>query len=168
MRGAAVTATAWGPPSARAAETGAERAQLSVGDIVREARARIGEQAPVPGAAHGGRTRAMVPAPTSPRLVSDAAGRARFVTDRLHAAAAPASVALAALTVQRDQIAPATSHRGRDATEDNDHRDYSDSSPARGHRLCACSDIGSPPDMYPQVGTVGVGVDAIGGGPLRQ
>jgi hypothetical protein len=46
---AAVTVTAAGLRGARAAETGAERARLALGDVVAEARERIGEQAPVPG-----------------------------------------------------------------------------------------------------------------------
>ncbi|MCF7549622.1 DUF1490 family protein [Pseudonocardia sp. WMMC193] len=52
VRGAAVTVTSWGLRGARAAETGAERARLATADIVSEARAKIGEEAPVPGAAH--------------------------------------------------------------------------------------------------------------------
>jgi hypothetical protein len=51
VRGAAVTVTSWGLRGARAAETGAERARLATADIVSEARARVGEEAPVPGAA---------------------------------------------------------------------------------------------------------------------
>ena len=52
---AAVTVTALGLRGARAAETGAEKARLAAADIASEARERIGEQAPVPGAgdAHG-------------------------------------------------------------------------------------------------------------------
>jgi len=53
MRNAAVTVTAWGLRGARAAEAGAEQARLTVGDVISEARARLGEQAPVPGAANG-------------------------------------------------------------------------------------------------------------------
>jgi hypothetical protein len=53
LRGATVTAATWGLRGVRAAETGAERARLVVGDIIAEARARIGEQAPAPGAGRG-------------------------------------------------------------------------------------------------------------------
>jgi hypothetical protein len=53
IRDATVTVTAWGLRGLRAAETGAENARLVTADIVSEARARIGEQAPVPGAAGG-------------------------------------------------------------------------------------------------------------------
>jgi hypothetical protein len=53
VRGAAVTVTSWGLRGARAAETGAETARLATADIVSEARAKIGEEAPVPGAAAG-------------------------------------------------------------------------------------------------------------------
>jgi hypothetical protein len=54
LRSAAVTVTTWGLRGARAAETGAEQARLTVGDIISEARARLGETAPVPGAnGHG-------------------------------------------------------------------------------------------------------------------
>jgi hypothetical protein len=54
FRGMAVTITTWGLRGARAAETGAEQARLTIGDIIGEARARLGETAPVPGAtAHG-------------------------------------------------------------------------------------------------------------------
>ncbi|MFC5993923.1 DUF1490 family protein [Pseudonocardia hispaniensis] len=53
VRSAAVTVTSWGLRGARAAETGAERARLMSADIVSEARARIGEEAPVPGASTG-------------------------------------------------------------------------------------------------------------------
>jgi putative effector of murein hydrolase len=49
IRGAAVTVTSWGLRTARAAETGAEKARLTTADIVNEAREKIGEQAPVPG-----------------------------------------------------------------------------------------------------------------------
>lgn len=49
LRGATVTATAWGLRGVRAAE----RMRLAVGDIIAEARARIGEQAPAPGAESG-------------------------------------------------------------------------------------------------------------------
>jgi hypothetical protein len=53
IRGATVAVTAWGLRGLRAAETGAENARLATADIVSEARARIGEQAPVPGTASG-------------------------------------------------------------------------------------------------------------------
>ena len=53
IRSATVTGTAWGLRGARAAETGAEKARLVAGDIVSEARARIGEEAPAPGAMNG-------------------------------------------------------------------------------------------------------------------
>jgi hypothetical protein len=53
IRDATVTVTAWGLRGLRAAETGAENARLVTADIVSEARARIGEQAPVPGTAAG-------------------------------------------------------------------------------------------------------------------
>ena len=52
-RGTAVTITTWGLRGVRTAETGAEKARLVFGDVVSEARARLGEQAPVPGAAGG-------------------------------------------------------------------------------------------------------------------
>ncbi|AII10722.1 DUF1490 family protein [Rhodococcus opacus] len=45
---AAVTATAWGLRGARKAEEGAESARLKVGDVVAEARGRIGEEVPPP------------------------------------------------------------------------------------------------------------------------
>jgi Protein of unknown function (DUF1490) len=51
VHAAAVTVTAWGLRGARAAEAGAERARLTTADIVSEARERIGEQTPPPGAA---------------------------------------------------------------------------------------------------------------------
>jgi hypothetical protein len=50
LHGAAVTVTSWGLRGARAAEAGAERARLTTADIVSEARERIGEQTPPPGA----------------------------------------------------------------------------------------------------------------------
>jgi Protein of unknown function (DUF1490) len=53
IRNATVAGTAWGLRGIRAAETGAEKARLVAGDIVSEARARIGEQAPAPGAVNG-------------------------------------------------------------------------------------------------------------------
>lgn len=49
LRQAAVTATAWGLRGARRVEVGAEGARLAGGDILAEARARNGEQAPAPG-----------------------------------------------------------------------------------------------------------------------
>ena len=53
IRGATVTGTAWGLRGFRAAEAGAEKARLVAGDIVSEARERIGEQAPPPGTVNG-------------------------------------------------------------------------------------------------------------------
>ena len=53
IRSATVTGTVWGLRGVRAAETGAEKARLVAGDIVSEARERIGEQAPAPGTANG-------------------------------------------------------------------------------------------------------------------
>lgn len=50
LRGAVVTVTSWGLRGARVAETGAERARLAAADIVSEARQKIGEQTPPPGA----------------------------------------------------------------------------------------------------------------------
>jgi hypothetical protein len=50
-RNATVALASWGLRGVRAAETGAERTRLAVGDIMSEARERIGEQAPPPGAA---------------------------------------------------------------------------------------------------------------------
>ena len=50
LRGAVVTLTSWGLRGARVAETGAERARLAAADIISEARQRIGEQTPPPGA----------------------------------------------------------------------------------------------------------------------
>ncbi|HEX7661595.1 MAG TPA: DUF1490 family protein [Pseudonocardiaceae bacterium] len=52
LRGAAVSVTAWGLRGVRGAETTAEQARLAFGDVVSEARSRIGEPAPVPGAVH--------------------------------------------------------------------------------------------------------------------
>lgn len=49
VRNGAVTATAWALRGRRRMETGAEKARLAGGDIVAEARARVGEQAPPPG-----------------------------------------------------------------------------------------------------------------------
>jgi hypothetical protein len=45
---AGVTATAWGLRGVRKAEEVAEKARLAVGDVVAEARERIGEEAPPP------------------------------------------------------------------------------------------------------------------------
>ena len=53
IHGATVTGTEWGLRGFRAVEAGAEKARLATGDIVSEARARIGEEAPAPGAANG-------------------------------------------------------------------------------------------------------------------
>lgn len=50
LRGSAVAVTALGLRGARAAETGAEKARLVTADIVAEAREKIGEQVPAPGA----------------------------------------------------------------------------------------------------------------------
>lgn len=50
VRGTAVAVTALGLRGARAAETGAERARLVTADIVAEAREKIGDQVPAPGA----------------------------------------------------------------------------------------------------------------------
>lgn len=47
-RRGAVTVTAWGLKGKRRIETGAENMRLSAGDIVGEARERVGEQAPPP------------------------------------------------------------------------------------------------------------------------
>ena len=49
IRGATVTGTVLGLRGVRAAESGAEKARLVAGDILSEARERIGEQAPAPG-----------------------------------------------------------------------------------------------------------------------
>lgn len=51
VHGAAVTVTSWGLRGARLAETGAEKARLATADIVSEAREKVGEQSPAPGAA---------------------------------------------------------------------------------------------------------------------
>ncbi|MCX2712681.1 DUF1490 family protein [Mycolicibacterium sp. J2] len=50
-REATVTMTAWGLRGVRKAEERAERARLAVGDVVAEARERIGEEAPPPAVA---------------------------------------------------------------------------------------------------------------------
>ena len=50
LRSGAVSVTSWGLRGARAVETGAEKARLATADIVSEAREKIGEQAPPPGA----------------------------------------------------------------------------------------------------------------------
>lgn len=52
-RGATVTGAVWGLRGLRAAEAGAEKTRLAAGDIVAEARARLGEEAPAPGTADG-------------------------------------------------------------------------------------------------------------------
>lgn len=54
VRAAAVTATAWGLRAARVAEEQAEQARLTMGDVVAEARERIGEEAPPPVVAEHG------------------------------------------------------------------------------------------------------------------
>lgn len=51
LRSSAVTVTAWGLRGRRSAEAGAESVRLATGDIVAQARARVGEQAPPPQAA---------------------------------------------------------------------------------------------------------------------
>ncbi|MGV0837987.1 DUF1490 family protein [Mycolicibacterium thermoresistibile] len=48
LREATVSATALGLRGMRAAEESAERARLALGDVVAEARERIGEEAPPP------------------------------------------------------------------------------------------------------------------------
>ena len=53
IRGATVAGTVWGLRGFRAAESGAEKARLVAGDILSEARDRIGEQAPAPGTVNG-------------------------------------------------------------------------------------------------------------------
>jgi hypothetical protein len=47
-RRGAVTVIAWGLKGKRRVETGAENVRLSAGDLVAEARERVGEQAPPP------------------------------------------------------------------------------------------------------------------------
>jgi hypothetical protein len=49
-RSGAVNALAWGLRGKRRLETGAEQVRLVTGDLVAEARAKVGEQAPPPGA----------------------------------------------------------------------------------------------------------------------
>lgn len=53
VREATVTATSWGLRGVRKAEESAERSRLAIGDIVAEARERIGEEAPPPTATTG-------------------------------------------------------------------------------------------------------------------
>jgi hypothetical protein len=53
IRSATVNGTVWGLRGIRAAETGAEKTRLAAGDIVSEARARIGEEAPGPANGYG-------------------------------------------------------------------------------------------------------------------
>ncbi|MXG90925.1 DUF1490 family protein [Nocardioides flavescens] len=48
-RDGAVSALAWGLRGKRRLETGAEHVRLVTGDLVAEARERVGEQAPPPG-----------------------------------------------------------------------------------------------------------------------
>ncbi|AMT71179.1 DUF1490 family protein [Mycobacteroides immunogenum] len=48
VRDASVTVAEWSLRGVRKAEEGAERARLAVGDVVAEARERIGEEAPPP------------------------------------------------------------------------------------------------------------------------
>lgn len=54
MREASVTATAWGLRGVRQAEDAAERARLVVGDVVAEARERVGEEVPPPAVGDAG------------------------------------------------------------------------------------------------------------------
>jgi Protein of unknown function (DUF1490) len=54
VRQASVTVTAWGLRGVRSAEEGAERARLAVGDVVAEARERVGEETPPPAVADTG------------------------------------------------------------------------------------------------------------------
>lgn len=54
LREATVTTTAWGLRGVRKAEDAAERARLSLGDVVAEARERIGEEAPPPAVGDAG------------------------------------------------------------------------------------------------------------------
>ena len=51
LRRGAVATAAWGLRGKRSVEAGAENVRLVAGDVVAEARARVGEQAPVPGGA---------------------------------------------------------------------------------------------------------------------
>lgn len=53
IRGATVKATAWGLRGVRAAEASAEKVRLVTADVVSEARAQIGEEAPAPGGSKG-------------------------------------------------------------------------------------------------------------------
>ncbi|MBM9469326.1 DUF1490 family protein [Nakamurella leprariae] len=53
LRRSAVAVTTWGLRGQRRLESGAESVRLTTGDIVAEARERIGEQAPPPGTAAG-------------------------------------------------------------------------------------------------------------------
>jgi tRNA G26 N,N-dimethylase Trm1 len=53
VRNATVALTAWGLRGVRAAETGAEKVRLATADIVSEARAKIGEEAPAPATSNG-------------------------------------------------------------------------------------------------------------------
>ncbi len=50
LRRGTVVATGWGLRGMRAAEAGAEATRLAAADIVAEARERVGETAPAPGA----------------------------------------------------------------------------------------------------------------------
>lgn len=54
VREAAVSTTAWGLRGVRRAEDAAERARLTVGDVVAEARERIGEEVPPPAGGDAG------------------------------------------------------------------------------------------------------------------
>jgi microcystin degradation protein MlrC len=51
VRAAAVATTAWGIRGARKAEEGAESLRLRAGDVMTEARARVGEEVPPPAVA---------------------------------------------------------------------------------------------------------------------
>lgn len=53
MREASVTVTAWGLRGVRKAEDAAERARLVVGDVVAEARERVGEEVAPPAVGEG-------------------------------------------------------------------------------------------------------------------
>ncbi|WP_345626610.1 DUF1490 family protein [Rugosimonospora acidiphila] len=50
VRGGAVAATSWALRGRRSLESGAENARLTMSDVISEARHRIGEQSPPPGA----------------------------------------------------------------------------------------------------------------------
>lgn len=48
LREASVAATVWGLRGTRKAEEGAERARLTIADVIAEARERVGEEVPPP------------------------------------------------------------------------------------------------------------------------